>query len=162
MLDRIARDAGAASAADALRGFDLRETLHFAWRQWRVIAGVTALALLAATIWIARQTPVYTASVQLLLEPSRERGVGEPMSWDWMMEQSYVENQMAIIRSTALARRVVEKERLAQNDPAPAAPARSWWEAFAGIFAARHVAAPPAPLPPRPTRPPPSRRRSKN
>lgn len=147
MLDRIARRGDAATAAEALHGLDLREALHFAWRQWRIIAGATAIALLVATIWIARQTPIYMASVQLLLEPSRERGVGEPMSWDWMMEQSYVENQMAIIRSTALARRVVEKERLAEGEAPPVAPRRGWWEAFTGLFAAAPAAVPPAPPP---------------
>lgn len=101
------------------------------------------------------------ASVRLLLEPSRERGVGEPMSWDWMMEQSYVENQMAIIRSTALARRVVEKERLAEGEATPIAPRRGWREVSPDFSLPRP---PPSRLrrrPLRPTRRLCSRRRSK-
>jgi exopolysaccharide transport family protein len=98
-------------------GFDLRETINFVWRQWKFIVGVSALALLIGALYIARQTPLYTASAQLLLEPQSERLIGpNPLVSSVALDLSAVENQIAVIRSTSLLRRVVVKERLV-NDP---------------------------------------------
>ena len=50
------------------RTFDLRQYLNFVWRHWMFIASVTALAFLIAVIYLARATPLYTATTQVLLE----------------------------------------------------------------------------------------------
>jgi len=106
-----------AAPIDAGGGFDIHEAINFVWRQWRLIAGVAALALLIGAVHIARQTPLYTAIAQLLLDPRKEKAVGQ----DAIMEDDFrdlamIENQMAIIKSSDLLRRVVQKERLV-NDP---------------------------------------------
>ena len=67
---------------------------------------------------LSRQTPLYTASAQLLARS--EQGEGE-LSQDTVLTDApfdlpTIESQMAVIRSTALLRRVVDKERLI-NDP---------------------------------------------
>ena len=98
-------------------GFDPREAISFVWRQWRFISGVTALALLISALYIARQTPLYTASAQLLLDPQREKITGQdPILTDVALDLPAIESQIAVIRSTSLLRRVVVKERLL-NDP---------------------------------------------
>jgi exopolysaccharide transport family protein len=98
-------------------GFDPREAINFVWRQWRFISGVTALALLIGALYIARQTPLYTASAQLLLDPQREKITGQdPILTDVALDQSAIESEIAVIRSTSLLKRVVAKERLL-NDP---------------------------------------------
>ena len=56
----------------AERTFDLRQYLNFVWRNWMFIASVTAFALLVAVIYLARATPLYTATTQVLLEQRRE------------------------------------------------------------------------------------------
>ena len=105
------------SAPEEARGFDVREALNFAWRQWKFIAGVTALVLLLGAIYIARQTPLYTATAQLLLDPRKEKAAGQDtILSDTILDLPAIESQMAIIRSSALLRRVVDKERLI-NDP---------------------------------------------
>jgi exopolysaccharide transport family protein len=97
--------------------FDLREAINFAWRQWKFIAGVAALALLIGALYIARQTPLYTATAQLLLDPQREKMAGlDPILGAISLDQTAVESQIAVIRSTSLLGRVVVKERLV-NDP---------------------------------------------
>jgi polysaccharide biosynthesis transport protein len=100
--------------------FDLRTYLNFVWRHWMFIAAVTALALLMALIYLVRATPLYTASTQVLLQqgekpPGAETGSADSSSFS---DRSYIENQLAILASDSLLRRVVIKERLAPPPPA--------------------------------------------
>ena len=116
MLNRLSTsnifDTGEAEHA----GFDLRDILNFAWRQWKFILAVTSVVLLIGTISLLRQTPLYTATVQVLLEPQREKAPGVEANSDFTLDYAMVESQMAIIRSTVFLRRVVDKERLV-SDP---------------------------------------------
>jgi len=98
----------------AERTFDLRQYLNFAWRHWMFITSVTALVFVIAVVYLARATPLYSATAQILLEPPR-RAPTETGSTDYFQfgDFSFVENQLAIIRSDSLLRRVVVKERLA-------------------------------------------------
>ena len=50
----------------AERTFDLRQYINFIWRNWMFIASVTAFAFLIGVIYLARATPLYTASTQVL------------------------------------------------------------------------------------------------
>ena len=99
------------------QGLDLRDVLSFAWRQWTFIAAVVGVVLLVGTIFLLRQTPLYTATTQVLLEPRREKAPGvEAILSDFNLDLATIESQIAIIRSTVFLRRVVEKEHLA-TDP---------------------------------------------
>ena len=98
-------------------GFDLRGILSFGWRRWQFIASVVAASLLIGTISLLRQTPLYTATSQVLLEPQSEKVPGPAaLRADTNLDLAMIESQMAIIRSTVFLRRVVEKERLV-SDP---------------------------------------------
>jgi capsular exopolysaccharide synthesis family protein len=99
------------------RKFDLRQYLNFVWRHWTFIASVTALALLTGVINLMRATPLYTATTQVLLERA-EKAPTDTGSRDFdRNERWYIENQLAILRSDPLLRRVVIKERLAVPPP---------------------------------------------
>ena len=81
------------------------------------IASVTAFVFLMGVIHLVRAIPLYTASTQVLLE-RRERAPGlDAVVNDGRIDDSfsYVENQLAILRSDSLLRRVVVKERLGAN-----------------------------------------------
>jgi len=93
-------------------GFDLREILSFTWRQWKFIAAVVAISLLVGTISLLRQTFLYTATSQVLLEPQRAKLPGSEFITDVSIDLAMIESQTAIIRSSEFLRRVVEKERL--------------------------------------------------
>src|SRR5438132_13485789 len=97
------------------RTFDMRQYLNFVWRHWLFITSVTALALLFAGVHLARTTPLYTATAQVLLERP-ERAPTDTSSSDYYRfnDSSFIENQLAIIRSDPLLQRVVVKERLAE------------------------------------------------
>src|SRR6266566_8419775 len=105
-------------AEPAARMFDVRQYLHFVWRRWMFIASVTALVFLIAVVYLARTTPLYTATAQVLLErPAKAPTDTGSTDYYGFGDHSFLENQLAIIRSDPLLRRVVVKERLAEPRP---------------------------------------------
>ena len=102
----------------AERPFDLHRYLNFVWRNWAFILSVTALMLVLGVVQLLRATPLYTASAQILLaQPKNPPALGG-VSDDRVDDSfSYVENQLAILRSESLLRRIVMKERLAPSAP---------------------------------------------
>ena len=90
----------------------LQQILFFLWRRWKFVLAVTALALLAAESWLAMQTPLYSASTQIIFDPTNERLASGDSSSEMTLDSLTLDNQIAIVKSTALLRRVVEKERL--------------------------------------------------
>jgi polysaccharide biosynthesis transport protein len=93
------------------RRIDLRQYLNFVWRNWMFIVSVTALILLIGAIYLMRATPLYTASTQVLLE-HHERAPGlDAAGNDFRVDDpSYVDDQLAILQSDSLLRRVAIKE----------------------------------------------------
>src|SRR5713101_6288093 len=103
--------------SEVVQGFDLREILSFVWRRWKFIASVVGVTLLIGIVSLLRQTPLYTATSQVLLDPQSEKVPGPgALRPDVNLDLAMIESQMAIIRSTVFLRRVVEKERLV-SDP---------------------------------------------
>jgi polysaccharide biosynthesis transport protein len=103
--------------AEEEHGFDLREGIGFLWRQWMFIVSVIGTVLFVAAVYVLTQTPRYTASAQLLLEPQQEKAGKEgEIITDVNLDYAIVESQLAIIRSTVFLRRVVEKLHLT-SDP---------------------------------------------
>ncbi|MCW2284305.1 exopolysaccharide transport family protein [Rhodoblastus acidophilus] len=118
MLDRTNSEAAPEFDQRAAEpaGFDPREVLNFAWRQWKFIAGVTILAILLGAVNISRQIPMYTASAQLLLEPPKTKAVAQDVVQnDMPLDLPTIESQIAIIKSTSFLRRVVTKEKLVND-----------------------------------------------
>jgi polysaccharide biosynthesis transport protein len=96
--------------------FAPREILHFAWRHWKFIVSVVCAALLVGAVVILQQTPRYTASALILLEPQYAKSPQTPASdQNSSLDDSVVESQMAIIRSSVFLRRVVEKVGLVSD-----------------------------------------------
>jgi exopolysaccharide transport family protein len=118
------------AASDIEQGFDLREILSFAWRRWKFIASIVGVALLIGTVSLMRQTPLYTATTQVLLDPQSDKVPGPAaLRSDVNLDLAMIESQMAIIRSSVFLRRVVEKEKLVSDPefgsiprPAPSIP----------------------------------------
>ena len=105
------------SPTEGEQGFDLRQTISFAWRQWKFITVIVGTTLLVAAVYLVKQTPRYTASALVLLEPRKEKAAGaEAILSDVNLDYAMIESQLAIIRSTAFLQRVVEKARLV-SDP---------------------------------------------
>src|SRR5947209_7267017 len=118
------------------RKLDIRKYLNFLWRQWMFIGAVTALGLVLGVIYLARATPLYTASTQVLLDPRREKAGGtENIISDIQLgDLSAIESQLTIIKSDSLLRRVVLKERLASASTGSEEDAEKDAEAIQGAI----------------------------
>src|SRR5262245_19005543 len=112
----------AVEAEPAERTFDMRQYMHFVWRHWMFIASVTALVFVIGVVYLARTTPLYTATAQVLLERPARAPTDTGSTDSGFGDYSFIENQLAIIRSDPLLRRVVVKERLAEPRPAANEP----------------------------------------
>ena len=119
MLIRPSHFTPAPEAAPA-PAFDLNEAIAFAARRWMFMASALGLALLIAAIQLARTTPLYTATAAVLLDPKRANPIAPQNeagpNFDLDYNISKIENEIAIIRSSPLMQRVVEKENLT-GDP---------------------------------------------
>lgn len=102
-------------SAEAKHGFDLHEAISFAWREWKFIASVAGIALLIGVVVVMTQTSRYTATAQVLLDLQKQTMPGAQQT-DSDVNDAYVANQLAIIRSTVFLKRVVEKIHLV-SDP---------------------------------------------
>jgi capsular exopolysaccharide synthesis family protein len=78
------------------------------------ICAVVALALLMALIYLMRATPRYTAATQVLLEAEKAPTESGVPDFYRINDRLYIDNQLAILTSDPLLRRVVIKERLAK------------------------------------------------
>lgn len=144
---------GAKAAQNPERHLDLHEAIAFARRQWKLVAAITAVALLIGAIQIARATPLYTATTEVLLEPKRSPPIGPANesggeTFDYSI--SKIENEIATVRSMSLMRRVVEKERLAADPEfgsggTPAAPGFSLGAALRALAPSQKKEEPSAP-----------------
>ena len=133
MLDRLSRY-NESDAQESAPTFDLRDPINFLWRQWKLILAIGTLAVLLGAISLARQTPVYTAGTQVLLDPRKEKAGGQDMIMsDAVLDLAAIENQMAIIRSTVLLKRVAERERLLNDPEFGSVGASSGWSALSAI-----------------------------
>lgn len=108
----------------AAHPFDLRDIVSFLWREWLFIVSILAATVTIGTVTLLRQTPLYTASAEILLDSRRDK-LSDPVQNDLTVNLAEVENQMEVIRSTALLRRVVDKEHLAPREDVPPASPRS-------------------------------------
>ncbi|HEY8067151.1 MAG TPA: polysaccharide biosynthesis tyrosine autokinase [Methylosinus sp.] len=105
-----------ASWLDARRR-KFRAAAQFVRRRWAPLVGATLLALLAGALFIASATPLYTASTQLLIEMRHDRAIGaDAILTHAQIGRQTMKSEIAVIKSAALLRRVVERERL--NDDA--------------------------------------------
>src|SRR5262249_3056200 len=90
---------------------------NFCWREWKFIAAVFTTVLVIGCVYTLRQTPLYTATAQVLLDPRKDKVAGpDAIASEGYLDFAMIESQMAIIRSTVFLRRLVEKDRL-YSDP---------------------------------------------
>src|SRR2546423_15279158 len=109
MLDQPFTSVREASESPPL--FDLRQILSFVWRQWKFAAAITALVLVVGITILIRQTPLYTATTQVLLERQREKAPGvEAILASTDPDVAMVEGEIAILKSSVFLRRVVQRE----------------------------------------------------
>ena len=96
---------------------DLRELLRTLWRRKMVFIGTFVLVTAIAVLIVIQQTPLYTAKGLVMIDSRTTQVVDiEAVLSGLSSDAAAVQNQVQIIRSRALARRVVDRLGLA-DDP---------------------------------------------
>jgi succinoglycan biosynthesis transport protein ExoP len=104
-------------------GFDLWGKIYFLWRHWKLITLVVGVSLALGALSLFTETPRYTANAQVLLDLRRDRVVAnESFLQEPALDNAALESQLALIRSTVLLKRVVEREQLIEDPEFGVAP----------------------------------------
>lgn len=89
---------------------DLGELLQMVRRRWKLIAGLTILALALAVLVTVNQTRLYTATSLVLIETRQDRVVDmEAVVAGLPADSSTIESEVEILRSQDLAERVMNE-----------------------------------------------------
>jgi polysaccharide biosynthesis transport protein len=95
------------------QALEFSDVYEFLVRRWKVVAGTTALVLVASLAAAFLLTPSYNGSAQILLETPRENVLGrDGLLSQLTLSDAVMESQLAVLTSTSVMRRVIEKERL--------------------------------------------------
>jgi len=115
------------SVASKSGNFDLVNLFKMGRRRLSVISGIALIGTLLAAIYALQLTPLYTASATLLIDP-RQKNVTDTeavlsgISSEW----AAIESEVEIIRSAAVAERVVRRLKLDEKrQPQAIAPSFS-------------------------------------
>src|SRR5690348_10776517 len=115
MLDRLSSTV-TETATLAPNSPDMRQVQDFFWRRWKLI--LSTAAIIAAVTYIAMLAipPSYTATVQVLLEPSTQKLLGAAnIIPELSLDSASVDSQLSLIKSTNLLRRAVQQSNLIQD-----------------------------------------------
>lgn len=94
--------------------FDLHHVVDFLLRRWSLMLMVAATVFASALVVYFTITPTYTSTAEVLLDSSSRVGLGEELSP--LGEKTVMDDQIAIITSVNFLRRVVDHEKLNDDD----------------------------------------------
>lgn len=98
-------------------GIDVRGLLAVPVRHFRLVLVSVAVVMLAAFLYVFAQTPVYSASTLILVDPAgRDALAGERGAQSSNLNSVRVDGEIEILKSDAVAVRVVQAQAL-MNDP---------------------------------------------
>ena len=124
---------------------DLRQIQDFVWRRWKLIAATAAVVGAVTLIVLLMLTPRYTATAQVLLNPSNQKLLGaNNILPELSLDSSNVDSQVSLIRSTKLLQRVVEKTKLTQDAEFGSAARPGLFSLLTSWFAKSHKEGPEA------------------
>ena len=131
------------SVASKSGNFDLVNLFKMGRRRLPVISGIALIGTLLAAIYALQLTPLYTASATLLIDP-RQKNVTDTeavlsgISSEW----AAIESEVEIIRSAAVAERVVRRLKLDEKRQ-PQAIAPSFSSSLLNLLLSRETEASP-------------------
>jgi uncharacterized protein involved in exopolysaccharide biosynthesis len=97
-------------------GLDLRALLQIARRRASMVAAIALLFAVAAAIYALQLTPVYTARATLLLDPPKSDAFDTQAMMTGVVNDSAIDSQMEIIKTSNMAERVVNRLKLTELD----------------------------------------------
>lgn len=116
------------SASDAPTGIDLLQIVDFLRRRWKLIALCGFVTVALAYAYVQTRVPLYASATEMLLQSRTDKSLNRIVNKDTdpnSVDPGELENQIALIESVAMLRRVVERENLVQ-DPEFGAGKPSW------------------------------------
>src|SRR5262245_24490780 len=97
-------------------GLDPRHLWSVFLRRWQIVLGAVVVVAALMALWVMQTTPIYTASTQVLIDPRKERVLKEEAVISELgLDASTIATEVSLVQSFAIARRVVEKLKLAQH-----------------------------------------------
>ena len=116
-----------------LPSLDVREIFDFFLRRWKF--GGTIAAFIFATFLVAAFTlpPSYTGVTQVLLDSPIDYMTPQDYSnTDFSDNPTFIESQIAVMRSASLLQQVVDSEKL-KEDPKIGPAALTWLQGALGV-----------------------------
>jgi len=117
MVGSLPQTLSAPAAVEPARGSsDIHRTIAAFRRRVGLIGGVALLVLSAVVIFTFQQTPRYTATAELILDPQKQHvaNINEVMS-DLGTDSTAIDTEVQILKSRSLAERVVAEQKLDQD-----------------------------------------------
>ncbi len=97
--------------------YRLRWSLRVLWRGKHIVFACILLVMVPTFLILQQMTPLYTASAQIMIEaPDVRSGLEERASFRPGMNEPVIQTEAALLSSTVLAHRAIQKLHLA-NDP---------------------------------------------
>lgn len=95
--------------------FGVQEMWRVLQRRRLIVLGVFAAVMMGALAYAIFRPPVYEATTLMMLSPSEPRVQGPDEQQDAKPDNGYVESQVEILRSPALALQLVDRLRLSED-----------------------------------------------
>ncbi|WP_395647906.1 GumC family protein [Terricaulis sp.] len=95
--------------------FGLQDMWRLLMRRHRIVWGVFSAVLLTTLAYAALRPPVYQATALMMMSPSEPRIAGPNEQDEQKPDNGYVESQVEILRSPALALQLVDRLRLSED-----------------------------------------------
>ncbi|AZO74488.1 MAG: polysaccharide biosynthesis tyrosine autokinase [Mesorhizobium sp.] len=112
---------------------DVREVFDFFLRRWKLVCGIAAITFGLFVVAAYVIPPSYTGVSQILLDAPIDYMTPQDYSnSDFADNPTFIESQMAVLRSASLLLQVVDSERLTQ-DPKIGPAALIWLQSALGV-----------------------------
>jgi len=116
----------------------MKKIVGFVRRRWPVLVLALALGLTGMQVFLSYATPIYSASVQLLIDTRKQAIERDAALSGLSLETGAIESEVALMRSVQIAKRVVQSLHLDKDLAIVAQPPESVWSDFIGkIWAAQ-------------------------
>ncbi len=106
--------------ARAMGAFSVADLIDLLRRRWLLVACTAGATVLLAGLYVARQTPVYRATAELLIDPQALQVVGRDIvrtDTAASIDFANVDSQALVLVSTSVLRQVIDELHL-ERDPA--------------------------------------------
>jgi len=116
-----------------LMPLDVREILDFLRRRWKLVCSIAAITFGVFVFAAYVLPPSYTGAAQVLLDAPNDYMTPQDLSnSDFADNSTFIESQIAVLRSASLLQKVVDSEKLTE-DPKIGPGALGWLQGALGV-----------------------------